>query len=140
MSIAFEAAAVEFGSPAENPIREKMIKKIFRQIGMIKPYQAREKEETDYFLVGTAVLNKSSQHADVCFQIKKGQKEAAEYITDFSMRPAGDSLWKWQVFFRLKDQESAEKALQFVRNQYDQQVAYRQQLMKAYKAKTIRRC
>ena len=120
-----------------NPKHKKLVDKFARKLGSLKP-PGNPKE--DYFLVGTAVLTLATGHADVRFQVKRGQQAAAELLVDFVLGAPENTVHKWHVFSRLKDAQQADTALAQIRAQYDQMVAYQEQLKKIYGATTIRRC
>jgi len=125
--------------PAEDPKRQKMIDTFSRRLGQMKPFGGGKKNPDDYFLLGTAELNRATGHADVRFEVMQGQREVAGFLADYIAAASRTSLRKWHVFYRLKDAEKAEQALQFTRSQYDQLASYREQLRKTYNARTIRR-
>lgn len=125
---------------AEDFEREKTINQLSRQLGRLKPHGTYKKDAGDFFVVGTAELTKASGHADVCFQVKQGQRETAEYLVDYMAQAAPNTLRKWHVFHRLKDDATAQEALQFTRRQYDEAQNYRADLMRRYQATSIRRC
>jgi hypothetical protein len=125
---------------AEDAQRVKTIDRLSRQLGRLKPYGTYKKDANDYFVLGTAELTQASGHADVCFQIKQGQRETAEYLVDYIADAPAQTLRKWHVFYRLKDDATAQEALEFARRQYDQMQTYRDELKRKYQATTIRRC
>lgn len=125
---------------AEDSQRGKTVDRLSRQLGRLKPYGTYKKDTSDFFVVGTAELTQASGHADVCFQIKQGQRETAEYLVDYMAQASPKTLRKWHVFHRLKDDTTAQEALQFTRRQYDETQNYRADLMRRYQAKSIRRC
>ena len=125
---------------AEDAQREKTVGRLSRQLGRLKPHGTYKKDASDFFVVGTAELTQVSGHADVCFQIKQGQRETAEYLVDYTAQASPQTLRKWHVFHRLKDDATAQEALQFTRRQYDQMQTYRDDLKRQYQATTIRRC
>lgn len=125
---------------AEDPKREKIVKKFVRQLARLRPLGTNKKKAPDdFFLIGTAELNPATRHADVRFDVKQGQQEVAEFLVDYILDASKSSLRKWQVFSRLKDAQQAEQALQLVRSQYDRLASYRKSIAKAYSAKTVRR-
>jgi hypothetical protein len=125
---------------AEDSQRVKTIDRLSRQLGRLKPYGTYKKDADDYFVLGTAELTEASGHADVCFQIKQGQRETAEFLVDYIGQAPPKTLRKWHVFHRLKDDATAEEALEFTRRQYDQLQTYRDDLRRKYQAASIRRC
>lgn len=146
------AAAREASSPApsrspaaatKDPAavkRERMIRTFARRLARLKPVGATKKGPDDFYLLGTAELDPARGHADVCFQVKQGQQQVAEFLVDYMLEAPKNVARKWHVFCRLKDARQAQQALQFARMQYDQLASYRDDLKKRYKAKTIRRC
>jgi hypothetical protein len=125
---------------AQDAQREQTVDRLNRQLGRLKPHGTFQKDANDFFVVGTAELTKVSGHADVCFQVKRGQRETAEYLVDFIAGAPAKTLRKWHVFYRLKDEATAQDAMQFARQQYDRMQAYRDGLKRKYRATTIRRC
>ena len=119
--------------------RKKMVDTFMRQLGRLKPVGAAKKDLDDFYLLATAELNMATRHADVCFQVKQGQREVAEFLVDYIVNKPEHSMRKWHVFSRFKDSQQADQALQFTRMQYDQMTAYQAQIRKIYNAKTTRR-
>jgi len=139
---AFDAAAAEADgemTAAEKAKRANRIKNLSRQLGTMKPYNATKKSLDDYFVIGTAKVDPTMGHADVCFQVKRGQEQVAEYLVDYMAEASWQSLRKWHVFFRLKDAQQADQALLMIRTQYDQMAAYQEQIRQIYNARTCTR-
>ena len=111
-----------------------------RKLGSLKPSPNPKKDLDDYFLVGTAELALATGHANVRFEVKQGQQAAAEFLVDFVLGAPEKTIRKWHVFSRVKDAQQAETAVAQIRMQYDQAVAYQNQLKQIYAATTIRRC
>jgi hypothetical protein len=125
---------------AEDPQRKKVADRISRYLGRLKPAGSAKKEQEDFFVVGTAKLLKATGHADVCFQVRQGQRATAEYLCDFMAGASAENPRDWRVFYRLKNSEQAEQALLLTRMQYDQMASYREDLKRQYQANSIRRC
>jgi len=125
---------------AEDSQREKTIDQLSGQLGRLKPHGTTKKDASDFFVVGTAELTQTTGHADVCFQVRQGQRETAEYLVDYVAQAPARALRKWHVFHRLKDDATAQEALEFTRRQYDQMQTYRDRLMRQYQARSMRRC
>jgi hypothetical protein len=126
-------------TPSTDPRRQKFIDALFRQIGQFKPTDAPKKSLDDYFVLGTAEVNVRTLDAGVCFEARQGQRSVAEYLVDYVLAASEDTFRKWHVFSRHKDGYVAEQALNSVRMQYDQSLAYQAQLRQIYAAKTMRR-
>ena len=126
-------------TPSTDPRRKKFIDTLFRQIGQFKPTDAPKKALDDYFVLGTAEVNVRTLDAGVCFEARQGQRSVAEYLVDYVLAASEDTFRKWHVFSRHKDGYVAEQALNSVRMQYDQSLAYQAQLREIYAAKTMRR-
>ena len=122
-----------------NPKRKKLIHSLMRQLGRLKPLRTPKKDLDDFFLLGTAELDLATRNANVCFQVKQGQREVAELLVDYVLDAPENTIRKWHVFYRLKDSQQAEQALQLTQTQYDQMQAYQTQIRKIYGAKTTRR-
>ncbi len=123
-----------------NPKLKKMVDQFNRKLGRMKPHQGGLKKVEDLFVVGTAEVNRETGHADVTFKLSEGQRETAEFLVGYISDQSSSKHRKWQVFYRVGDKSTGNEALAHVREQYDKAVSYRQQLMKAYKARSIRRC
>jgi hypothetical protein len=123
-----------------DPKRKKLVDTIFRKLGSLKPSPNPKKDLDDCFLVGTAELSLATGHANVRFEVKKGQQAAAEFLVDFVLGAPEKTVRKWHVFSRVKDAQQAETAVAQIRTQYDQTVAYQEELKKIYAATTIQRC
>ncbi len=119
--------------------RAAMVKNFTRKLGRMKPDGTLRKSMDDFFLVGTADLDPATGHADVRFSAKQGQEAVAEFLVSYITEAPQSIVRKWHVFYRLKDAEQAEEALQYVRTQYDQAEAYRETIKRAYGARTVRR-
>jgi hypothetical protein len=137
--------AVKPASPApavdtSDPKRKKLVDTVFRKIGSLKPSPNPKKDLDDYFLVGTAELTLATGHADVRFEVKQGQQATAEFLVDYVLGAPEKTIRKWHVFSRVKDAQQGETAVAQIRMQYDQAVAYQEQLKQIYSATTIRRC
>lgn len=126
-------------TPSTDPRRKKFIETLFRQIGQLKPTDSPKKSLDDYFVLGTADVNVRTLDAGVCFEARQGQRSVAEYLVDYLLAAPEDTFRKWHVFSRHKDGSVAEQALNSVRMQYDQSLAYQAQLREIYAAKTMRR-
>ena len=126
-------------TPSTDPRRKKFIDALFRQIGQLKPTDAPKRSLDDFFVLGTADVNVRTLDAGVCFEARQGQRSVAEYLVDYVLAASEDTFRKWHVFSRHKDGYVAEQALDSVRMQYDQSLAYQAQLREIYAAKTMRR-
>jgi hypothetical protein len=135
-----QPAAENPPSAAETAQRTKIVNRVNRNLGRLKPVGSYQKDDADFFIVGTAKLIKQTGHADVCFQVHQGQRATAEFLYDFMAEATVETPRDWHVFYRLKDGEQAEQALQMTRQQYDQLASYRDQLKQQYRANSIRRC
>ncbi len=125
----------------DDPKREKMVSDLERKLGRLKPVgDDKRKSPDDLFLMGTAVIDPQTKHADVRFMVQTGQRATSEYIVDFVAAHADTTVHKWQVFARFKDPGAADQALMAARQQYDQMVAYRERLKRIYKVLSTRRC
>ena len=71
--------------------------------------------------------------------MKQGQRTVAEFLVDYILDSPEQSVRKWHVFYRLKDAQQADQALQFTRLQYDQMESYREKIKQTYQAKTVKR-
>jgi len=136
---AAEAPAEGGMTAAEKAKRANLIQKFSRQLGTMKPYDSTKKSVDDYYVIGTGKLDPTIGHADVCFQVKQGQKEVAEFLVDYMAESSEQSIRKWHVFSRLKDAQQAEQALLMIRMQYDQMAAYQEQIRRIYNAQTCTR-
>ena len=123
-----------------DPKRAKMVRDFSRRLGRLKPTDTTRKSMDHFFVIGTAVVTPATGHADVCFQVKEGQVEVAEFVVDYVLESTEESIRKWHVFSRFKDEQQAQQALMMLRNQYDQMVSYQTQLRQIYGARTMRRC
>ncbi len=130
---------------SDDPKRKKQVEKFFRQLGRMKRFESKRKNIEDFLLVGTAELNPVTRHADVCFKVRQGQRNVAEFVVDY-MAEAEDQadapvqlLRKWHIFSRFGDSQQAEQALEMLRTQYDELAAYRESIARRYNAKTVRR-
>ena len=148
------AASQEFG-PGEQPgakapaangkadpaaARKKAVDAMAKQLGKLKPVDGGLKTATDTFVIGTAELNTATGHADVRFDVKQGQQETAEFLVDYIAGQSEQMLRKWHVFARLRDGQKSQEYLGQLRLQYDEQVAYQEQMKKIYAAASVRRC
>jgi hypothetical protein len=135
-----KAASPAPAADNSDPKRKKLVETVFRKIGALNPSPNPKKDLDDCFLVGTAELTLSTGHADVRFEVKKGQQATAEFLVEYVLGAPEKTIRKWHVFSRVKDAQDAETAVTQIRTQYDQAVAYQDQLKQIYSATTIRRC
>jgi len=119
--------------------RDKMISTLYRQLGRLKPHNSGRKDPDDYYLLGTAEVNLATRNADIRFDVKQGQRDVAEYLADYVLSQPQTSVRRWHVFYRLKEAQQAQQALQFTRDQYDRMKSYQAQMQKIYKARCTRR-
>jgi hypothetical protein len=133
-------ARAEDNANAEDGARKKIVDRLNRNLGRLKPVGSPKKEVTDFFVVGTAKLTKATGHADVCFQVKQGQRVTAEFVFDFMADASVEHPRNWHVFCRLKGAQDAEQALLAIRTRYDQLASYRDEIKRTYQARTVRRC
>ena len=94
----------------------------------------------DYYITCTAQLNQSTREVDICFRVRQGQQQVANFLADFVLNPPEKTMRNWHVIARFSEPEAAQAAVEATRMQYDQMVAYRAQLEKMYQAKKSRRC
>lgn len=126
---------------SDSPERDRAVTEFERRLGKFKPLgKDKRKAPEDIYLVGTAVINPEKQHADVRFQVVQGQRKTAEFLVDFITGQAQGTLNKWHVFARFKENADAEQALASARQQYDQMVAYRQEMQRIYQVLSTTRC
>ncbi len=131
----------ETPSKSDAPARDKAIADFERRLGRFKPLgKDKRKGPDDYYLTGTAVINPQTQHADVRFQVVQGQRKTAEFLVDFIAGQAEGTLHKWHVFARFKENAEAEQGLASARQQYDQMLAYRQEMQRIYQVLSTTRC
>jgi hypothetical protein len=127
-------------TPSTDPRRKKLVGELFKKIGQLKPTDAPKKSLDDFFLIGTADLYVATMHADIRFEARQGQQSSAEYIVDYVLTAPDSMLRKWHIFSRHHADETAQQALAEIRMQFDQSMAYQDQLRQIYKARTMRRC
>lgn len=130
-------------TPADSRVLSKHYRRlqqqVLKQLKRMRRDNSKQKQAEDWFVVGTAVLDPQTLHADVCFKTIRGQQQAADSIVTFLVEPTKGPFRQWQAFHRAEAEEQAAELLASVRSQYDQAVAYRDMLMKRFGAKTIRR-
>lgn len=136
-----ETPKTETPPKSDAPGRDKAIADFERRLGKFKPLgKDKRKGPDDYYLTGTAVINPQTQHADVRFQVVQGQRKTAEFLVDFIAGQAEGTLNKWHVFARFKESADADQGLASARQQYDQMVAYRQEMQRIYQVLSTTRC
>ncbi len=92
-------------------------------------------------MIATAAVHPTTENADVCFRAVAGLDEAAREITRFQ----GDTFARgeisyWHVYYRMSAEGDSQQLVDQLQRKYDETVAYRNQLMRQYSARTIRRC
>jgi hypothetical protein len=96
---------------------------------------------SDNFVIGTAAVDPWTQNADVCFRAVSGVDQTAREITRFQGETfARGEISYWHVFYRVSSKDDPQQFVALVQRKYDETVAYRNQLMQLYNARTIRRC
>lgn len=134
-----KGAAIKPASPEAQ--RNRLVKEFAKRLGAMLPKDSRQKDmNSDYFLVGTADLNNETKHADVKFDFKQGQQSTAEFLADYVMNESESVSHKWHVFARFKETQQAQQGLTDIRQQYDQMVAYQEQIKRIYAAASVTRC
>lgn len=124
-----------------DPKREKAVTDFERRLGQLRPAgKDKRKSADDYYLLATADVTSATKSADVRFMTLQGQRKTAEFLVDYVANAPENTLHKWHVFARFKDAAEVERALASARTQYDQMVAYREQLQKIYAVQSTRRC
>ena len=110
------------------------------QLAAFKMSTSGKKTPDDYFVVGTADLNKATENADIRFEILKGIKDTADFLIDFIFNSPKNHKGEWHVFFRGHTEAQATDYRQQMRDWYDNMEAERAQLAAIYNAKTTARC
>jgi hypothetical protein len=117
-----------------------LARKFNMRLGKLRPADSRLRTLDDYYITCTAQLNQATRQVDICFQVRQGQQDVADFLADYMLNPPEKTLRNWHVIARFSNPEAAEVAVEATRSQYDQMVAYRTQLEKQYRAKKSRRC
>ena len=120
--------------------REKTVKTIEKQLGKMTAATSKKKSVDDCWVVGTAEVQLTTQNADIRFEVRKGQRETAEFLADFILGQTPETPRQWHVFARFKSADEAELFVAARRQEFDQAEAYRQQMADIYHARTTRRC
>ena len=87
-----------------------------------------KKSPDDFFVIGTADLNTTTQHADIRFEILNGVKNAADFLIDFIFNQPKNHQGEWHVFFRGHTEAQAVEYRQKMRDWYDNLEAQRASL------------
>jgi hypothetical protein len=124
-------------TPSTDARRKKLIEVLLRNIGKLKPTDARKKSLDDFFVVGTADLNARTRDADVRFEVRQGPRALSEYLVDYVLTAPENTFRKWHVFSRHNDGYVAEQALDFIRIQFDASLAYQADLRRMYAARAM---
>lgn len=117
-------------------------RKLTRMAPIMGPTTSAEREKRapdDFFLLGTAQLDAVSKNADLCFQVKQGQTEVADFIADYILDEPDRAVRKWHVFARFKDNQTAEEGLVHLQQRYDLANEYQAQIARIYAARATRR-
>jgi hypothetical protein len=123
-------------TPSTDPRRKKLVEVLLRNIGKLKPTDARKKGLDDFFVVGTADLN-AQRDADIRFEVRQGQRILSEYLVDYVLTAPENTFRKWHVFSRHNNGYVAEQALEFTRIQFDASLAYQADLRRMYAARAM---
>ena len=107
-----------------------------RNVGKLKPTDARKKSLDDFFVVGTADLN-AQRDADIRFEVRQGQRVLSEYLVDYVLTAPENTFRKWHVFSRHNNGYVAVQALEFTRIQFDASLAYQADLRRMYAARAM---
>ena len=110
------------------------------QLAAFKMSTPGKKSPDDYFVVGTADLNKSTLNANIRFEVLKGIKATADFLIDFIFNSPKNHKGEWHVFFRGRTEAQATDYRQQMRDWYDSMEAERAQLAAIYNARTTVRC
>ncbi len=106
------------------------------QLAAFKMSTSGKKSPDDYFVVGTADLNKVTENANIRFEVLQGIKATADFLIDFIFNSAKNHKGEWHVFFRGHTETQATDYRQQMRDWYDNMEAERAQLAAIYNAKT----
>ena len=110
------------------------------QLAAFKMSTSGKKSPDDFFVIGTADLNTTTQHADIRFEILNGVKNAADFLIDFIFNQPKNHQGEWHVFFRGHTEAQAVEYRQKMRDWYDNLEAQRAQLAAIYNAQSTTRC
>lgn len=110
------------------------------QLAAFKMTNGGKKSPEDYFVVGTADLNKATLNANIRFEVLQGIKKTADFLIDFIFNSPKNHKGEWHVFFRGHTEAQANDYRQQMRDWYDSMEAERAQLASIYNARTTARC
>lgn len=96
------------------------------------------KGKGDFFLWEYAEIKLPARDEDVQFFVAQGVAPTSLAVTSYLAGNSETSRRDWNVFARYKSQTAADAAQ--IRQEYDNLLAYREQLARLYQARTTRRC
>lgn len=99
-----------------------------------------KKTPDDWFVVGTADLRLSDQHADIRLSVLHGIKVTAEFLLDYVLTELPGVKREWHVFYRFHTEKEANKDIEAMRKAYDELATKREELAKIYAAASTSRC
>ena len=111
-----------------DPKRKKLVDTVASQAGLVEAVAESEEGIDNYFLVGTAELALATGHANVRFEVKQGAAGGRRIPRRLYPRCAEKTVRKWHVFSPRRGRQPGETAVAQIRMQYDQAVAYQNQL------------
>ncbi len=109
------------------------------QLAAFKLSTPGKKSADDYFVIGTADMNKVTLHADIRFEILNGVKSAADFLIDFIFNRSKDHKGEWHVFYRAHTEAQAIDYRQQMRDWYDSMEAQRAEIAAIYNAQSTTR-
>jgi hypothetical protein len=99
-----------------------------------------KKTPDDWFVVGTADLRLSDQHADIRFSVLHSVKTVADFLLDYVLAAPEGIKREWHLFYRFHTEQDANKDIDKMRKLYDELETQREELAKIYQAASTSRC
>jgi hypothetical protein len=102
----------------EEIARNRALEKVNKQLRVLRPVRGQP-GPNDFFLVGKVEIG-ADKEAKVEFGLLQGTKPASEEILSYLTGASATAARSWRPFARYGDQESAEKGLVAIREEFDQ--------------------
>lgn len=141
--LAFQPGAMSvWAEPTQDasPELRKLYRFIESRLKAAKSLDRSPRRDDNYFLIGLAQMTLPERHADVKFEVRQGLDATVQYIADYMINASSQNPREFQVFARFGNDEKAQEGLLAIRQQYDMLQAYREHLMRLYRAASVRRC
>lgn len=125
-----------------DPKRDALFKTMLSRVDQTRILSTKgPRGPNNYFVVGVMSLDVASKALDVKFDVHQGVRKSANEITDHLAAAEPNRVLKdYRIYARYPTSAEADAAVNAIRKQYDDLQAYRQKMLEAYNASTIRRC